>query len=51
MEISKSTGFTPSQISNALYGLKKKKLVIYNNESVKKGRIYQNTPRDQNYYN
>ena len=42
-EISKITGYSASQISNALYALKSKELVICKNESVKKGRIYQNT--------
>lgn len=44
MEISRLTNFTPSQVSNALHGLKEKELVICKNEEVKKGRIYQNTP-------
>lgn len=43
IEISKLTGFSPSQISNALHGLKEKELVICQNEEVRKGRIYQNT--------
>ena len=43
MEISRLTNFTPSQVSNALHGLKEKGLVICNNEEVRKGRIYQNT--------
>lgn len=43
IEISKQTGFTPSQVSNALHGLKENELVICQNEEIRKGRIYQNT--------
>ena len=41
--ISKETGLTSSQVSNALRDLKNKELVICLNESVSKGRLYKCT--------
>ena len=41
--ISKETGLTSSQVSNALRDLKNKELVICLNESVTKGRLYKCT--------
>ena len=41
--ISKETGLTSSQVSNALRDLKNKGLVICLNESVSKGRLYKCT--------
>ncbi|WP_298502683.1 MarR family transcriptional regulator [uncultured Methanobrevibacter sp.] len=43
-EIARKTGMQTTQVSNALYDLKRKKLVVCLNEKSHKGRIYQNTP-------
>lgn len=43
-EIARMTGLQTAQISNALYDLKRKNLVVCLNEKSHKGRIYQNTP-------
>ncbi|MBQ6100248.1 MAG: MarR family transcriptional regulator [Methanobrevibacter sp.] len=42
-EIARKSGMATTQVSNALYDLKRKDLVVCLNEKSHKGRIYQNT--------